>query len=507
MKKPMNSVSIDIGTTGCKIELFNSSGESLDKKSAEYALHIRHPGWAEQDPVEIYAAIMKCLRQIPMNKVDAIVLGASFHSVIALDASGSPISPLLVWYDNRAIDEANIIKAELPGLYERTACPSHPMYLPAEILWFKHNFPDYGKIRRFVSMKEFVVYRWFGSFLVDRSIASGSGLYNFRTDNWDRELLAYLGMDEEQLSQIVDTIYQVVVSPESPLTEVGLRSGTVCVLGAGDGVLSSLGVGAVRKGQLTAMIGESGAVRIISPVPKVDNRARTWCYYLSKDLWVVGGAINNGGIAYRWIRDNFMQEEVKLAKENGWDSYEVINQKVMEIPPGAEGLICLPYLTGERSPHWNANVRGVFLGLGLQHSRFHMARATIEGVAFRMYSVFLALQELGGQVNEVFLTGGVSRSPLWVQTFADVFQREVLLSRREASSFGAWILLQYAQGHIKSLTEANLLTGDMEKYQPRTDLAPLYAELYDMYNRIYANLQGEFMQISNLQRRLSKSDF
>lgn len=500
------SVSVDIGTTGCRIELFNSLGESLAKKSAEYALQIRHFGWAEQDPEEIYAAIMRCLREIPMNNVDAIVLSSPFHSFTALNASGTLISPLLTWYDNRAIDEASNIKADLPGLYERTACPSHPMYLPAKILWFKHNFSDCCNIRKFIGIKEYVISRWFGRFLVDRSIASGSGLYNFHTDSWDRELLTYLGVNEDQLSQIVDTTYQIVVNRESPLTEVGLRPGTVCVLGAGDGVLSSLGVGAVRKGQLTAAIGESGAVRIISRVPKVDARARTWCYYLSKDWWVLGGAINNGGIAYRWIRDNFMQEEVELAKKNGWDSYEVINQKVMEIPPGAEGLICLPYLTGERSPHWNANVRGIFLGLGLNHTRYHMARATIEGVAFRMYSVFLALQELGGPVNEVLLTGGVSRSPLWVQTFADVFQREVLLSRRDASSFGAWILLQYAQGHIKSLTEADQFAGNTEIYQPRTELEPLYAELYDLYNRVYTNLQGEFMQISNLQRRLSMSD-
>ena len=504
--KSIYSVSIDIGTTGCRIELFNSLGESIQKKSAEYALNIRHTGWAEQDPEEIYAAIMRCLRELPMTKVDAIVLSSPFHSVTALNGSGIPVSPLLTWHDNRAIDQASNIKADLPGLYERTACPSHPMYLPAKILWFKHNSSDYGETKYYVGIKELIVYRWFGRFLVDRSLASGSGLYNYLTDSWDRELVTYLGIDQDQLSQIVDTTYQIVVNQESPLTEVGLRPGTVCVLGAGDGVLSSLGVGAVRKGQLTAAIGESGAVRIISSVPKVDARARTWSYYLSKDIWVLGGAINNGGIAYRWIRDNFMQEEVELAKQNGWDSYEVINQKVMEIPPGAEGLLCLPYLTGERSPHWNANVRGIFLGLGLNHNRYHMARATIEGVAFRMYSVFLALQELGGQVNEVVLTGGVSRSPLWVQTFADVFQREILLSRREASSFGAWILLQYAQGHIKSLAEADQFKGNKEIYQPRTELAPLYAELYDLYNRVYVNLQGELLQISNLQRKLSMSE-
>ncbi|MHB1654260.1 MAG: FGGY-family carbohydrate kinase, partial [Desulfitobacteriaceae bacterium] len=286
----------------------------------------------------------------------------------------------------------------------------------------------------------------------------------------------------------------------SPLLEAGVKPGTVLVIGAGDGVLSSLGTGAVRQGQLTAMIGTSGAVRLLSPVPKTDFRGRTWCYNLSKDWWVLGGAINNGGLAYRWIRDNFMGSEVAEAKEKGWESYEVINQKAWEIPPGAGGLIFLPYLTGERSPYWNANARGVLFGLGLQHTRYHVARATVEGVVFRMLSVFQALEDLGGPVGEVRLSGGVTSSRLWVQTVADVFQREVLLPENHGSGFGAWILLQHAQGKLKSLLEAEHLVGRMEKYQPRPELAGLYRELFELYNRVYEKLQGEFLQISNLQR-------
>ncbi|MHB1653985.1 MAG: FGGY family carbohydrate kinase, partial [Desulfitobacteriaceae bacterium] len=285
------SVAIDIGTTGCRTELFNSTGQLIAKESAEYALRVLHSGWAEQDPLEIYSSVMGCLRRMPLENVSALVLSSVFHSFIPLDAGGSPLGRMWTWADTRAVEQANRIKAALPGLYERTACPYHPMYLPAKIAWFKENHPnDYRQTRHIVSIKEFVLFRWLKRFTVDRSIASGSGLYNFKTQSWDKELLDYLELDETLLSEIVDTDYQMVVDTPSPLLEAGVKPGTVLVIGAGDGVLSSLGTGAVRQGQLTAMIGTSGAVRLLSPVPKTDFRGRTWCYNLSKDWWVLGGA-------------------------------------------------------------------------------------------------------------------------------------------------------------------------------------------------------------------------
>lgn len=497
------SVAIDIGTTGCRTELFNAKGELLAKESAEYPLHVKHSGWAEQDALEIYTSLMRCLSRMPLQQVEALVMSSVFHSFIPLDGVGNPLGPMLIWADTRAVEHANRIKAALPGLYERTACPCHPMYLPAKTSWFKENNPEeYQKTRHIVSIKEFILFRWFKRFIVDRSIASGSGLYNYKTESWDKDLLSYLQLDGEFLSEIVDTDYQLEIESGSPLTEIGINPGAIVVVGAGDGVLSSLGSGAVRQGRLTAMIGTSGAVRLLSPVPKIDFRGRTWCYNLSKDWWVLGGAINNGGLAYRWIRDNFMESEVAEAKENGWESYEVINQRALKIQPGADGLIFLPYLSGERSPYWNANARGVLFGLSLQHTRYHIARATVEGVVFRMYSVYKALEEIGGPVEEVRLTGGVVNSQLWIQTVADVFQREVFLPVNHGSGFGAWILLQHAQGKLKSLLEAENLIGEMEKCQPRTEYTELYRELYELYHRIYEKLQGEFLQISALQRGL-----
>ncbi|MDI6812031.1 MAG: gluconokinase [Desulfitobacteriaceae bacterium] len=497
------SIAIDIGTTGCRTELFDAAGKIIAKESVEYTLHVPQSGWAEQDPEEIYAAVMECLRRLPTDGVDALVMSSVFHSFIPLNRAGQPLTKMWIWADNRAVEYANRIKKALPGLYERTACPCHPMYLPAKIAWFKDNrHQAYRETRHIASIKEYVLFRWFKRYVVDKSIASGSGLYNFKTLSWDQELLRFLELDPSILSEVVDTDYQFTVTEASPLREVGIKQGLPLVIGAGDGVLSSLGTGAVRKGQLTAMIGTSGAVRILSPLPKTDIKGRTWCYNLSKDWWVLGGAINNGGLAYRWVRDNLMGMDVAEAPVSS-ESYERINEKAWEIPPGAEGVIFLPYLTGERSPYWNANARGVLFGLGLNHSRYHIARATVEGVVFRMYSVFQALEDLGGPVAEVRLTGGVAGSRLWVQTVADVFQREVLLPENHGSGLGAWILLQHAQGKLKSLLDAEHLAGVMEKHQPRAEYAGLYQELYDLYNRIYEKLQGEFFQIARLQRTMN----
>lgn len=498
------AIAIDIGTTGCRAELFDAAGNLIVKEHAEYALHVHQSGRAEQDPEEIYAAVMGCLQRLPTDEVEALVLSSVFHSFIPLNQDGLALTAMWTWADNRAVEYASRIKKALPGLYERTACPYHPMYLPAKIAWFKDNcYSLFQQTRHIVSIKEYILFRWFNEFRVDKSIASGSGMFNFHTRSWDEELLRFLEIDQAMLSEVVDTDYQFTVTQGSPLTEVGVKPGAVLVIGAGDGVLSSLGTGAVDRGQLTAMIGTSGAVRMLSPFPKTDVKGRTWCYNLSKDWWVLGGAINNGGLAYRWVRDNLLGFETGDAAA-GSENYEQINEKAWEIPPGAEGLIFLPYLAGERSPYWNANARGILFGLGLNHNRYHIARATVEGVAFRMYSVFRALEDLGGPVAEVRLTGGVAGSKLWVQTVADVFQREVLLPEKHGTGLGAWILLQHALGKFTSLLDAKHLCGAMKKYQPRSEYVAVYQELYDLYNRIYEKLQGEFLQISRLQRKLSQ---
>jgi len=501
---PQNlSVTIDIGTTGCRVELFDGQGQSLERQTAEYPLEVRHAGWAEQDPERIYTSLMGCLSKISLPAVSHVVFSSVFHSFIPLDRLGQPLTPMWTWADTRSVKQAERLKHDLPQTYARTACPTHPMYFPARILWLKENEPGiFNQVYRFVGIKEYVLQRWTGILAVDRSIASGTGLYNFAEAAWDREILAYLGLPPEALSPIRDTEHMLEIGASSPVAKLGLPVGCQVMLGAGDGVFANLGSGGVRQGQVTATIGTSGALRILVPEPKLDKHGRTWCYNLSRDWWVAGGAINNGGLVYRWVRDQFMAAEAKEAEALNVDPYELINAKVLEVPPGADGLLFLPYLAGERSPHWNADAKGVILGLDLRHTRYHLARAALEGVALRMLSVFEVLNELSGPLDEIRFSGGAILSPVWRQTLADVFQRTIYIPNHLGTAFGAWIFLQHVLGKLDSLLEVERFLAEPVRCEPRREYAEIYRELYAVYNETYDQLQKQFTRLAALQREL-----
>ncbi len=497
------SVSIDIGTTGCRVELFDTNGTGLERQTAEYPLEVPHSGWAEQDPERIYTSLMGCLRKLSLENVGYVVLSSVFHSFIPIDREKQPLGLMWTWADTRSTDQAARLKLEMPGAYARTGCPTHPMYYPARILWLKEKQPEvFARVYRFVGIKEYILERWTGAFLVDRSIASGTGLYNFVDATWDQDLLHYLGLSPEVLSPVMDTEHMLEIPSRSPVAKLGLQVGCKVMLGAGDGVFANLGAGGVRKGQVTATIGTSGALRILVPEPKIDAFERTWCYNLSRDWWVAGGAINNGGLVYRWVRDQFMSVEAEEAEALGLEHYEMVNRRVLEVAPGANGLIFLPYLTGERSPRWNADARGVILGLGLQHSRHHIARAAIEGVAFRMFSVFEVLAEIGGPLDEIRFSGGALSSLMWQQTMADVFQRTIFVPKHQGTTFGAWIFLQHVLGNLSSLLEAEQFMEPPVRCEPRREYAKLYHELYSIYNETYDQLQKQFSRLAKLQRGL-----
>jgi gluconokinase len=249
------------------------------------------------------------------------------------------------------------------------------------------------------------------------------------------------------------------------------------------------------------MIGTSGAVRVVTDKPYTDDQCRTWCYNLTDEYWVVGGAINNGGIAFRWARDKFASTEQKVAERLGLDPYELLSHYAEQKPPGCDGLIMLPYFTGERAPYWNANARGVLFGLNLNHGKRHLVRATMEGVIYCMYSIFTALQEVSGNVNEIRASGSFTRSKLWVQIMADVFGRVISVpGEPEGSAFGAAVLGMHALGLIKDIKEVGNFITIKERYYPNEKNHQLYQRLFGVYERIFLNLQAEFDEIADIQR-------
>ena len=311
---------------------------------------------------------------------------------------------MLTWADSRAEPYIAQLRSRLDtsALYARTGCPLHPMYPLAKLLWFRHDRPEiFAAAHRFVSIKEFVVQRLTGTAAVDRSLASGTGFYDLHQRRWDMEALAAAGIGVDHLSPVYSTTHAIT---DWAAEELGLPMGTPLVLGAGDGPLSTLGAGAVGPGQYTVTIGTSGAVRRCVPAPLTDAASRNWCYNLTDDVWVVGGAINNGGLALQWFRDTFAPDA----------TYETIVSEAASIDAGSGGLIFLPFLTGDRAPYWNSRSRGVFFGLTLNHTRAHLARATLEGVLYSMYSIFAPLSKLGAGAGDsdvqILASGSRSRS-------------------------------------------------------------------------------------------------
>jgi len=461
----------------------------------------------EQNAEEIYAAFRSTVRQAlskvhSVQRIRSITLSAALHGIFPVSRAIEPLHSMLTWADSRAEPYLDRLRSQLDvaALYARTGCPLHPMYPLAKLLWFRHERPEiFAAAHRFISIKEFIVQRLTGQAAVDRSVASGTGFFDVHEDRWDAAALGAAGVTLDRLSPVYSTTHAIA---DWAAGELGLSQGTALVLGAGDGPLSTLGAGAVGSNQYTATIGTSGAVRRCVPAPQTDPVARNWCYNLTDDTWVVGGAINNGGLALQWFRDTFAPDA----------SYETLVSGAAAVETGSGGLIFLPFLTGDRAPYWNSRSRGVFFGVTLNHTRGHFARATLEGVLYAMYSVFAALRTLpvesGGNTLQILASGSFTRSPAWVQMMADVFGHSISVpGTSDASALGAAVLGMVATGDLESIARIDRLVGaPVAVFQPDRGRHGMYQELFGLYETVYRNLIGPFDRISSLQKRLSRED-
>ncbi len=504
-------IGVDIGTAGVRAVAYTPDGRSHGDAAREYQLYVPRPGWAEQDTAEVVAAMEAVLRELASKlagsgcRPDGVALSSVFHSFLGFDRKLQPVTRLLTWADSRSQPQVNEMKAgDLQWLpvYRRVGCPLHPMYPFAKIAWLLKEHPELGRQSpRFGSIKDYAFMLLTGEWVVDRSIASGTGMYNELKLEWDEELIDFLGIARDSLPEVVPTIYSRPLSAEAA-RRTGLPPGIPVVVGAGDGVLVNVGIGAVEAGQMSATIGTSGAVRILSDHPQTDEKGRTWCYNLIDDTWVLGGAINNGGIVLRWLRDNFGQAERAEAERLGVDPYTLLTGNAGKVPAGSDGLIMLPFFLGERAPNWNADARGVLFGLNLDHGKDHLIRAAMEGVCYRMNSILLVLEEVAGEAREIRVSGSFTRSEFWLQMLADVFGKTVHLPDiNEGAAFGAAVLGFVSAGVVKGIADTRKLVGVAKSFQPAPAAAARYRQLYAIYEQVYGGLQPAFTAIAEYQNK------
>jgi gluconokinase len=468
---------IDIGTTSAKAVAFSETGEMIAIHSAYYSMCHPQEGWSEQNPEEIFEAVVmavnKLVKTLSPHTPRFVSFSAAMHSLIAVDDAGVPLTPCIIWADNRAAGIAAGLRHSDQGIafYHSTGVPVHPMSPLCKILWLKGQEPElFGKTSRFIGIKEYIFFRLFGQFVVDSSIASATGLLNLDTLQWDEEVLNFIGISPDRLSRVEETDY--VLYPEHQNPAWAIPTSVPVVIGASDGALANLGVGALQRHILAVSIGTSSALRVVTAGPRTDKSMRTFCYHLAGEDYIVGGASNNGAVVLQWLKENILQTA---------ESYETLLAEAEAIPPGSEGLIFTPYILGERAPIWDASARGLMLGLGIRHTRAHMVRAALEGVIYCLYSIAKALPEWEA-VTELRASGGFAQSPLPLQVLADVFNRKVAVSACVESSAKGAVMLG-----VKALGITHRFTDDvLTVYHPNPVNHEVYLERVKGFKGAYA---------------------
>ncbi|PTX59652.1 gluconate kinase (FGGY family) [Melghirimyces profundicolus] len=505
-------IGLDIGTTSTKAVVFDSGGNIRGAKSVGYPLHRPQPLWAEQDPDDILEAACRAIREAmersgtAPESVAAVGISSAMHSLLAVDGSGRPLTPIITWADLRSGEISRRLRQTDTGrgIYRRTGTPVHPMAPLSKLIWMRKEAADpFAQAERWISIKEYLISRWFSQYVVDTSIASATGLLNLETLDWDKEALELAGIRREQLSRIVPSTFVLEGMVPRWAERMGLSPDTPWVVGAGDGVLANLGVGAVRPGEAAITIGTSGAFRTVTNRPVTDPHSRTFCYALAEGFWVAGGATNNGGILLRWLNEGFFHDEEEVAdpvlKEA---SLEQTARLAESVPPGAEGLLFHPFLSGERAPWWNPDARGMFFGIGMHHRKEHFVRAVLEGVCFSIFSIGKALEELTGPASDIRISGGFVRFPLWPRILCDILGRELQVPEtEEASAAGAAYLALFAVGKVRSLDGIRNWTRIRQHLKPDLSQQKIYRERYEVYERLYRKLEDEYREIAQFHSK------
>ena len=483
---------VDIGTTSAKAVAFDADARELGRGEAGYPLLEPEHGQAVQDPAVVVDATLAAIRAATTAareqgaQIAALSFSGAMHSLVGLDAQGRALTPLVTWGDMRATEQAERLRAEHPELHDRTGTPLHPMSPLPKLVWFaEHEAETFSAVRRWAGIKELVVARLTGTWAVDHSVASATGLLNLRELDWDDEALAIAGIDAKALSPLVPTTHRLELDA-AHAANLGLEGGMALIVGAADGPLANLGVGAVHHGVAACSIGTSGALRLMVERPAVDPQRRVFCYALLPGHWIVGGAINNGGAVLRWAGE-------ALAPDLGPHAEGHLLELAADVPAGSEGLLMLPYLLSERAPHWSTVARGAYVGLTRHHGRGHLVRAALEGVCLQLAVVLASVRDAGNEVGEIRATGGFARSDLWRQMLADALGMPIgFPAGHEGSAFGAALLAMDALGMVDGLDRAAGLVQIEDVVEPEAGAAAVYADLLPTFTSLYDALEPAF---------------
>ena len=503
-------IGIDIGTSGTKAVLFDLEGRTVSDELIEYPLYQPKNGWAEQDPEDWWNATVDAIRSIVTkagakpDEVLGIGLSGQMHGLVMLDAQDKVIRRSIIWCDQRTAAEAAQI-TDLVGadkLIEITANPALTGFTAAKIMWVKNNEPEnFAKAKKIMLPKDYIRYRLTGEFATEVSDASGMQLLDVPGRCWSPYVCDKLGIDINTLGKVYESAEVTGKLTPAVAELTGLSTSTVVVGGAGDQAASAVGNGIVREGIVSATIGTSGVVFAHTDKPRIDPRGRvhTLCHAVP-GAWHIMGVTQGAGLSFKWLRDNFFRDTVDTAALLGTNANKLLDQICEGVPAGANSLIYLPYLMGERTPHLDSDARGVFFGLSAMHGRADMLRAVMEGVTFSLLDCMNIIRELGTDPNFVYASGGGGNSKLWRQMMADAFNVRIAQnSSREGGALGVAILAGVGAGVYDSVAgAAERLIHETTSLDPVAETVAKYEKVYALYDKLYTDLRDSYKQLAAL---------
>ena len=482
---------VDLGTSSVRTIAIDGEGKIHGFSQAEYDISIPRPSWAEQSPEMWYASAARTIREALLaagegSEVRGVGFSGQMHGLVALGKDGAPVRDAILWCDQRAGAEADEIYAALGK--ERVAAITHSPtasgFMAASLLWLKKNEKEsYGKIVRVMLPKDYLRYRLAGSIATDVTDAAGTGLFDCNAFAWSDEIIAALGLPASFFPQLGYPAEIAGAITKEAARDTGLKEGVPVVFGGADQAMQAIGNGVIAPGVAAVNIGTGGQVFMPLASPVYDKRLRVHTFsFFAPRTWYYMGAALSSGLSLKWGRTFFGDEAL---------SYAEIDAIAGQAPAGSSGLIFLPYLAGERTPHMDSRAKAVFFGLTLSHTKAHAYRAIMEGVAFSLKDALALLtREFGEECKALVASGGGAHSALWAQILADVFGKEIYLSNRsEQAAFGAALSSAVGTGFFKDYAQAvaALVRWQDEPLRPNAANADAYAACYDVYSKLYAS--------------------
>ncbi len=500
---------VDIGTSGAKALAINADGEILASAVREYPCYHPRPLWSEQDPEDWWKGTCLAIRDLvgqgkfSGHEVRAMGLSGQMHGSVFLDEQDAVIRPALLWNDQRTAAECDQIEQRAGGreaLISMVANPALTGFTAPKILWLRNHEPEnFSRTKRLLLPKDFVRLRLTGECATDVSDASGMLLLDVRKRDWSTDLLSALDLPESLLAKCVESHEPTGTLRKDVSDELGLSEKCVVVGGAGDCAAGAVGNGIVRSGLASTSIGTSGVVFVHSDEPRIDpaGRAHTFCHAVDGAWHLMGVSLSAGG-TLQWFRDALAPELAEKCLAEGLSAYEALTKEAMNVPPGSEGLFCLPYWAGERTPHADPNARGCLIGMTLAHGRGHVVRAIMEGVTFALRDSLEIFKELGVPIEQIRASGGGAKSEFWRQIQADTFGQPVTtINAEEGPAYGVALLATVGAGAHKTIQAAceNAISITSEMSPSREDQAA-YEEAYATFRSLYPALAPSFERIS-----------